>query len=180
MSLEKDLVFDLRSKGNSEEDVLQIVKYMGDPNASQIDPVNLDLERVEREMRRYSIQEDYKNPANNKKSIKKGVRERIAKLVGGITEEITKRYESVLSVRSEIRRKIKNDDIREEVYLSCRECHHDLLKGVYLKIDYLKKLKSSVVKQQKKLPFVYFCDNCGSVFKYLGLLHDPESYELME
>ena len=95
MTLERELVFDLRSKGSNEKDVLEIVAYMGNSDIFKTTPVKLNSRLIKVALTQYQAREELKK----RKDYVKTDREKLKELIEEKTEEIRNTTENLLSVK---------------------------------------------------------------------------------
>jgi hypothetical protein len=178
MSLEQELVSQMMNDGNSEEDVLNVVRLMEDPTISSTNPLKLNSDKIQRAIRAYTLQRDYRSPANSKKSIKGNLRERVKRLTEERIKGIKESDERITSIGSGIRKAPKKQETgsilsTEDEYLQCTECSGISLKEVYSQGEYLSRLQNGVVvKKVFELPLFYFCKDCGSIFNFKDIGRD--------
>ena len=157
MSLEHELVYELRRKGSTEADVLQIVDHMGDPEVLGATPVKLNPRLVRVALSQYQA----KKVLKKRKDYAKSNRERLKELIEQKEAEIRDTTENLLSLKMRVQRGVIEDV--EKGYAACPNCRMgwDTYVQHIARITYLNE-KGGIptpVTVEKRL--VNYCTNCG-------------------
>ncbi|MCX6746636.1 MAG: hypothetical protein NTU63_00705 [Candidatus Pacearchaeota archaeon] len=149
MSLERELVFQLREEGNSEADVLEIVKNMGDPEILQTKPVKLNPRLVKVALTQYQAGEELKK----RKDYVKKDKEKLKELIQKEEERIKDTTENFLSV-----------EVTSTWHIDgrCENCSNPQYSYYYARVTYLNN-QGGVPTPITKIEYDLFshCDVCG-------------------
>ncbi len=148
MSLERELVFQLRKDGTSEADVLEIVAMMGNPDILKTKPVKLNHRLVNVALRQYNAIEELKK----RKQYVKRDREKLKELIDEKTKEIRNTVEDLLSVR--VKKEYRG-------WARCKNCGGKHLFEYSFGITYVNgrgRIPTPVKSEQDNF---YHCDTCG-------------------
>lgn len=169
MSLEHELVFELRDKGNSPKDVLEIVKYMADPKTSPYKPVKLNRQKINASLKKYDLIQEYNN-SEKKQSIIKNQKRILEEMILKEKEKLMEN-ENIISVK--IIKEKSNVLNYCQIKKFCSDCV-EILSHFYAKISYLDKTKNGLVmKKNKEKNLFLYCKKCGDI---QPIKKDPKDY----
>lgn len=148
MSLERELVFELKNEKKSEQEILDTIEGMRELGVK----MNSDIVKVA------LSQYDAKNLLKKRKEYKRTSKDKINGLIEEERKEIKDNYPNLLSMRI-----IKEDSMVGLNYFKCNNCKKYNVTKVSSEIKYLNDKGEIPVPQIEKKFLLNYCRRCGYI-----------------